>query len=114
MKNILLPIIMIIFIILIIFLLSYYRYINIREGFLLNNVDNSIYVNDNIDNINDIYKSSDTDNTDNKRLNTYVITSETMVKSIDYMKITNKLPKNILGVNTDNFKLLIDKEDMMI
>ena len=92
----------------IIFLLSYYRYINISEGFLLNNVDNSIYVNDNIDNINDIYKSSDKDNTDNKRLNTYVITSETMVKSIDYMKITNKLPKNILGVNTDNFKLLID------
>ena len=108
MKNILLPIIMIIFITMIIFLLSYYRYIKISEGFLLNNVDNSIYVNDNIDNINDIYKSSDTDNADNKRLNTYVITSETMVKSIDYMKITNKLPKNILGVNTDNFKLLID------
>jgi hypothetical protein len=108
MKNILLPII---FIILIILLLSYYYYINIREGFLLNNVDNSIYVNDNIDNINDIYKSSDsndTDNTDNKRLNTYVITSETMVKSINYMKVTNKLPKNILGLNTDNFKLLID------
>lgn len=96
---------MIIFIIVIIILLLHYRYINIREGFILNNVDNSIYVNDNIDNINDIYKSSDTVN---KRLNTYVITSETMVKSIDYMKVTNKLPKNILGVNTDNFKLLID------
>jgi hypothetical protein len=55
MKNILLPIIMIIFIIVIIILLLHYRYINICEGFILNNVDNSIYVNDNIDNINDIY-----------------------------------------------------------
>ena len=90
--------------------------INRYEGFILNNVDNSVYINDNIENINiminDIQSadnSEDTDGTNSSNIKkTHSITSTKLVKTIDYMKRTNTIPKYILGVNTDDFKLLID------
>ena len=73
--------------------------INRYEGFILNNVDNSVYINDNIENINiminDIQSadnSEDTDGTNSSNIKkTHSITSTTLVKTIDYMKRTNTI-----------------------
>jgi hypothetical protein len=63
----------------------------------------TVYISDNIHNINDRGTSSTTE-----KLATFEISSNIMVKSIDYMKRNNKINRYILEVNTDDYKLLID------
>ena len=63
----------------------------------------TVYISDNIHNINDRSTSSTTE-----KLATFEISSDIMVKSIDYMKRNNKINRYILEVNTDDYKLLID------
>jgi hypothetical protein len=87
----------------------------------------TVYISDNIDNLNDrdiISNSSGADRADMKASGTstastasaaskeknatFAISSDVMVKSIDYMKRNNKITRDILGVSTDDYKLLID------
>lgn len=75
----------------------------------------TVYISDNIDNLNDknntkiIATTANTANTaDREKQATFAISSDIMVKSIDYMKRNNRITRYILGVNTDDYKLLID------
>ena len=84
----------------------------------------TVYISDNIDNLNDknntkiIANTATTANTantattantaDREKQATFAISSDIMVKSIDYMKRNNRITRYILGVNTDDYKLLID------
>jgi hypothetical protein len=74
----------------------------------------TVYISDNIHNINDREKRSDAgasgaaDSPTAEKLATFEISSDIMVKSIDYMKRNNKINRYILDVSTDDFKLLID------
>ena len=112
---------MLLILILLLYLIYFFN-INRYEGFILNTVDNSVYINDNIDNINPMINDTEgtegtesttdtigtTDTNISNIKKTHIITSNTMVKTIDYMKKTNTIPKYILRVNTDDFKFLID------
>lgn len=87
----------------------------------------TVYISDNIDNLNDknntkiiantantattatTANTANTANTaDREKQATFAISSDIMVKSIDYMKRNNRITRYILGVNTDDYKLLID------
>lgn len=78
----------------------------------------TVYISDNIDNLNDknntkiIANTANTATTantaDREKQATFAISSDIMVKSIDYMKRNNRITRYILGVNTDDYKLLID------
>ncbi len=84
----------------------------------------TVYISDNIDNLNDknntkiiantantatTATTANTANTaDREKQATFAISSDIMVKSIDYMKRNNRITRYILGVNTDDYKLLID------
>ena len=82
----------------------------------------TVYISDNIDNLNDYegrdINSSATASTastasiasiaSREKQATFAISSDVMVKSIDYMKRNNKISRYILGVSTDDYKLLID------
>jgi len=72
----------------------------------------TVYISDNIDNLNDYdnrdINSSTTGEVRAEKQATFAISSDVMVKSIDYMKRNNKISKYILGVSTDDYKLLID------
>lgn len=75
----------------------------------------TVYISDNIDNLNDKNNTQNTANTANtatitsrEKQATFAISSDIMVKSIDYMKRNNRITRYILGVNTDDYKLLID------
>jgi hypothetical protein len=89
--------------------LIYISYIkSCEEKFSLNK---TVYISDNIDNLNDKNIISNTTNeatASTEKNATFAISSDIMVKSIDYMKRNNKITRYILGVSTDNYKLLID------
>ena len=82
----------------------------------------TVYISDNIDNLNDYdgrdINSSATASTastasiasiaSREKQAIFAISSDIMVKSIDYMKRNNKISRYILGVSTDDYKLLID------
>ncbi len=77
----------------------------------------TVYISDNIDNLNDINDINDSDIISNtsgastaskEKQATFAISSDVMVKSIDYMKRNNRITRYILGVSTDDYKLLID------
>lgn len=75
----------------------------------------TVYISDNIDNLNDknntkiIATTANTATiTSREKQATFAISSDIMVKSIDYMKRNNRITRYILGVNTDDYKLLID------
>ena len=82
----------------------------------------TVYISDNIDNLNDYegrdINSSATASTastasiasiaSREKQATFAISSDVMVKSIDYMKRNNKISRYILGVSTDDYKFLID------
>lgn len=72
----------------------------------------TVYISDNIDNLNDKNNTQNTANTatitSREKQATFAISSDIMVKSIDYMKRNNRITRYILGVNTDDYKLLID------
>jgi hypothetical protein len=89
--------------------LIYISYIkSCEEKFSLNK---TVYISDNIDNLNDKNIISNTTNeatASTEKNATFAISSDIMVKSIDYMKRNNNITRYILGVSTDNYKLLID------
>ena len=89
--------------------LIYISYIkSCEEKFSLNK---TVYISDNIDNLNDKNIISNTTNeatVSTEKNATFAISSDIMVKSIDYMKRNNNITRYILGVSTDNYKLLID------
>jgi hypothetical protein len=89
--------------------LIYISYIkSCEEKFSLNK---TVYISDNIDNLNDKNIISNTTNeatASTEKNATFAISSDVMVKSIDYMKRNNNITRYILGVSTDNYKLLID------
>ena len=73
----------------------------------------TVYISDNIDNLNDydgrdINSSATASTASREKQATFAISSDVMVKSIDYMKRNNKISRYILGVSTDDYKLLID------
>jgi hypothetical protein len=114
MKNILITVIILLS--LIIIYLIYISYIKIyKEKFTSYR---TVYISDNIDNLNDRNIISNTASRANRangasRANaekqaTFAISSDVMVKSIDYMKRNNRITRYILGVSTDDYKLLID------
>jgi hypothetical protein len=74
-------------------------------------VNKTVYISDNIDNLNDrniISNATNTETVGTEKNVTFAISSDVMVKSIDYMKRNNKITRYILGVSTDDYKLLID------
>jgi len=74
-------------------------------------VNKTVYISDNIDNLNDrniISNATNTETVGTEKNTTFAISSDVMVKSIDYMKRNNKITRYILGVSTDDYKLLID------
>ena len=97
--------------------LIYISYIkSCKEKFSANK---TVYISDNIDNLNDRNIISNTTGTNSinatntetvgtEKNATFAISSDVMVKSIDYMKRNNKITRYILGVSTDDYKLLID------
>ena len=116
MKNILITIIILLSLITI--YLIYISYIKNREEKFTSY--RTVYISDNIDNLND---RDDRDGRDNRNIisntsgagtasrekqATFAISSDVMVKSIDYMKRNNKISRYILGVSTDDYKFLID------
>jgi hypothetical protein len=105
MKNILITIIILLSLITI--YLIYISYIkNCKEKFTSYR---TVYISDNIDNLNDRDIISNTASTESAEKNaTFAISSDVMVKSIDYMKRNNRITRYILGVSTDDYKLLID------
>jgi len=108
MKNILITIIILLS--LIIIYLIYISYIkNCEEKFTSYR---TVYISDNIDNLNDRNIISRTASTASgasaEKQATFAISSDVMVKSIDYMKRNNRITRYILGVSTDDYKLLID------
>ena len=68
----------------------------------------TVYITDNIDNLNDRDIISNSSVASTAKNATFAISSDIMVKSIDYMKRNNKISRYILGVSTDDYKLLID------
>jgi len=68
----------------------------------------TVYITDNIDNLNDRDIISNSSVASAAKNATFAISSDIMVKSIDYMKRNNKISRYILGVSTDDYKLLID------
>ncbi len=68
----------------------------------------TVYITDNIDNLNDSDIISNSSVASTAKNATFAISSDIMVKSIDYMKRNNKISRYILGVSTDDYKLLID------
>jgi hypothetical protein len=68
----------------------------------------TVYITDNIDNLNDSDIISNSSVASAAKNATFAISSDIMVKSIDYMKRNNKISRYILGVSTDDYKLLID------
>ena len=100
--------------------LIYISYIESHEDKF--SVNKTVYISDNIDNLNDRNiisnatgaNSANTTNATNtatastEKNATFAISSDVMVKSIDYMKRNNKITRYILGVSTDDYKLLID------
>ena len=89
--------------------LIYISYIESHEDKF--SVNKTVYISDNIDNLNDRNIISNTTNTataSTEKNATFAISSDVMVKSIDYMKRNNKITRYILGVSTDDYKLLID------
>ena len=73
----------------------------------------TVYISDNIDNLNDyegrdINSSATASIASREKQAIFAISSDIMVKSIDYMKRNNKISRYILGVSTDDYKLLID------
>ena len=89
--------------------LIYISYIESHEDKFT--VNKTVYISDNIDNLNDRNIISNTTNTataSKEKNATFAISSDVMVKSIDYMKRNNKITRYILGVSTDDYKLLID------
>ena len=88
--------------------LIYISYIKIREEKFTSY--RTVYISDNIDNLND-YDGRDINSSataSREKQATFAISSDVMVKSIDYMKRNNKISRYILGVSTDDYKLLID------
>ena len=82
-------------------------------------VNKTVYISDNIDNLNDrniisnttganSANATNTETVGTEKNTTFAISSDVMVKSIDYMKRNNKITRYILGVSTDDYKLLID------
>ncbi len=74
-------------------------------------VNKTVYISDTIDNLNDrniISNATNTETVGTEKNTTFAISSDVMVKSIDYMKRNNKITRYILGVSTDDYKLLID------
>jgi len=82
-------------------------------------VNKTVYISDNIDNLNDrniisnttganSANATNTATASTEKNATFAISSDVMVKSIDYMKRNNKITRYILGVSTDDYKLLID------
>ena len=89
--------------------LIYISYIESREEKFT--VNKTVYISDNIDNLNDrniISNATNTETVGTEKNVTFAISSDVMVKSIDYMKRNNKITRYILGVSTDDYKLLID------
>ena len=68
----------------------------------------TVYITDNIHNLNDRDIISNSSVASTAKNATFAISSDIMVKSIDYMKRNNKISRYILGVSTDDYKLLID------
>ena len=68
----------------------------------------TVYITDNIDNLNDSDIISNSSVASTAKNATFAISSDIMVKSIDYMKRNNKISRYILGVSTDDYKFLID------
>jgi hypothetical protein len=122
MKNILITIIILLS--LITTYLIYTSYIKNREEKFTSY--RTVYISDNIDNLNDrddrdiISNTSGADRASQasttsgasgasgEKQATFAISSDVMVKSIDYMKRNNKISRYILGVSTDDYKFLID------